>query len=67
MRLLAGVTNELTDRIKAGDLIKQLARDLNGKGGGRADFAQGGGRDVSALPQALDAIKTWITTRLEQT
>ena len=62
--LVAGVTNDLTDRVKAGDLISETARKLGGKGGGRADMAQGGGSDVAALPKALDEVKDWVANRL---
>ena len=62
--LVAGVTKDLTDRIKAGDLIREVAPKVGGKGGGRPDMAQGGGTDVSALPAALDAARDWIRSRL---
>ncbi len=48
--LAAGVTNDLTDRVKAGDLMREFAQRLGGKGGGRPDMAQGGGTDVR-LPE----------------
>ena len=51
--LVAGVTKELSGRLKAGDLMKQAAAAVGGKGGGRPDMAQGGGVDVAALDQAL--------------
>lgn len=51
--LVAGVTKELTTRLKAGDLMKQAAAAVGGKGGGRPDMAQGGGVDAGALDAAL--------------
>ena len=61
--LVAGVTAELVDRCKAGDLIAEISTMLGGKGGGRADMAQGGGSDVRALPQALAHVAVWVRTR----
>ncbi|MEO0436288.1 MAG: alanine--tRNA ligase [Pseudomonadota bacterium] len=58
--LIAGVTKDLTNRVKAGDLIREFAGRLGGKGGGRPDMAQGGGSDVAALPAALDAVPVWV-------
>ncbi|MFC6669902.1 DHHA1 domain-containing protein [Marinobacterium aestuariivivens] len=54
--LVAGVTKDLTGRVKAGDLIRELSARVGGKGGGRPDMAQGGGADVAALPAALAAV-----------
>jgi alanyl-tRNA synthetase len=54
--LIAGVTADLTGRVKAGDLIKALAPMVGGKGGGRPDMAQGGGTDAGALAAALDSV-----------
>ena len=51
--LVAGVTKDLSSQLKAGDLMKQAAAKVGGKGGGRPDMAQGGGVDVAALDQAL--------------
>jgi len=51
--LVAGVTQDLTTRFKAGELMKQAAAAVGGKGGGRPDMAQGGGTDVGALDDAL--------------
>jgi len=61
---LAGVTQNLTSKIKAGDIMAQLAPMLGGKGGGRPDLAQGGGSDVSAIPNALTNIRAWISERI---
>ena len=62
--LAAGVTKSLTDKIKAGDLLKSVAIQIDGKGGGRPDFAQGGGNDVAALPKALASVTSWVEERL---
>lgn len=62
--LVAGVTPDATDRIKAGDVIKHFANQLGGKGGGRPDMAQGGGSDVGALPDVLASFPAWIATQL---
>ena len=56
MALVAGVAKALTGQIKAGDMIKELSLKVSGKGGGRADIAQGGGSDVAALPAALNSL-----------
>lgn len=58
--LAAGVTKDLTGQVRAGDLIKELTAKLGGKGGGRPDFAQGGGTDLNALPAALDAVAALV-------
>ena len=55
--LIASVSDELIAKVKAGDLIKILAAATSGKGGGKPSFAQGGGTDVSALPDALAALR----------
>ena len=62
--LLVGVTNNLTDRIKAGDLLKHVAAQVGGKGGGRPDMAQGAASDISALPEALESVYSWVETNL---
>ena len=54
--LVAGVSKELTNKLKAGDIIRELSAKVSGKGGGRPDMAQGGGTDAAALPAALDAL-----------
>ena len=58
--LVAGVTKGETDKIKAGDLLKHVASQIDGKGGGRPDMAQGGGNNPSALPQALESVVSWV-------
>ncbi|QKK02261.1 MAG: alanine--tRNA ligase [Pseudomonadota bacterium] len=64
VRLVAGVTKDLTDRIKAGELVNFVAAQVGGKGGGRPDFAQAGGRDAAALPSALGSVADWLRERL---
>ncbi len=58
--LAAGVTKDLTGQVKAGDLVRELTARLGGKGGGRPDFAQGGGTDIDALPAALAAVQQLV-------
>jgi len=58
--LVAGVTRDLTDRFRAGDLMRDVAPRVGGKGGGRPDLAQGGGSDVAALPAALKRVADWV-------
>ena len=62
--LVAGVTKDLTGRLKAGDLMQHVAAQVGGKGGGRPDLAQGGGPDVGALAVALGSVPEWIAQRL---
>ena len=62
--LIAGVTKDLTGKVKAGDLVNHVARQVGGKGGGRADMAQAGGTDPSALPAALAAVSAWVGERV---
>jgi len=62
---LAGVTQNLTAKIKAGDIMARLAPMLGGKGGGRPDLAQGGGSDTAAISGAIVAIKSWILGTLD--
>lgn len=62
--LAAGVTKDLTDRVKAGDLMREFAQRLGGKGGGRPDMAQGGGSDIAALPEVLKAVPAWVESIL---
>ncbi|WP_111643004.1 alanine--tRNA ligase [Marinimicrobium alkaliphilum] len=61
--LVAGVTKDLTDRFKAGDLMRHVAEQVGGKGGGRPDMAQGGGTDVAALDQALASVISWVEAK----
>ena len=62
--VVGGVTADLTDRIKAGDLVGFVAAQVGGKGGGRPDMAMGGGTDVSALPAAIASVQKWVDERL---
>ncbi|MGM0693720.1 MAG: alanine--tRNA ligase [Pseudomonadota bacterium] len=62
--LIAGVTDDLTGRVKAGELVNHVAAQVGGKGGGRPDMAQAGGSDVTALPGALDSVPAWVEERL---
>ena len=64
VRLAAGVTKDVMDRIKAGDLVNAVASQVGGKGGGRADFAQAGGSDAAALNDALASVPAWIQQQL---
>lgn len=62
--LVAGVTKDLVDRVKAGELMQFVAAQLGGKGGGRPDMAQGGGHNQSALPAAIDSVFNWVAEKL---
>ncbi|MDQ2140188.1 alanine--tRNA ligase [Alcaligenaceae bacterium B3P038] len=62
--LVGGVTPDLVDRIKAGDLVGFVASQVGGKGGGRPDMAMGGGSDVAALPAAIASVRQWVDERL---
>jgi alanyl-tRNA synthetase len=62
--LVAGVTADQTARVKAGELVGSVAAVVGGKGGGRPDFAQAGGTDAAALPQALAGVEAWVRKRL---
>jgi alanyl-tRNA synthetase len=64
VRLAAGVTADLTGRIKAGELVADVAGRVGGKGGGRPDFAQAGGSEPGSLDGALAAIPEWLAARL---
>jgi alanyl-tRNA synthetase len=63
--LVAGVTPDLTDRIRAGEVVGSTAARIGGKGGGRADFAQAGGNDPAALPEALAAVKAFVQAKMQ--
>ncbi|MEE3653049.1 MULTISPECIES: alanine--tRNA ligase [unclassified Brenneria] len=62
--LISGVTKDLTDRVKAGELVGFVAQQVGGKGGGRPDMAQAGGSDIAALPAALASIESWVADKL---
>ncbi|HAO3188359.1 alanine--tRNA ligase [Escherichia coli] len=63
--LIAGVSKDVTDRVKAGELIGMVAQQVGGKGGGRPDMAQAGGTDAAALPAALASVKDWVSAKLQ--
>jgi alanyl-tRNA synthetase len=62
--LIAGVTSDLTAKVKAGELVNHVAQQVGGKGGGRADMAQAGGSNPSALPGALQSVRGFVEQRL---
>jgi alanyl-tRNA synthetase len=64
--LIAGVTKDVTDKVRAGDLVAHVASQIGGKGGGRPDMAQGGGTQPEHLPAALNSVSDWVKLQLEQ-
>ena len=62
--LIAGVTQDMTSKLKAGELVNHVARQVGGKGGGRPDMAQAGGSDPSGLHEALKSVEGWVRERL---
>jgi alanyl-tRNA synthetase len=64
--LVAGVTQDVTNKVKAGDLMGYVAGQLGGKGGGRPDMAQGGGTNIAALEDALTSVVPWVKSQLGQ-
>ena len=64
VNLIAGVTDNLTDRVKAGDLIGFVAAQVGGRGGGRADMAQAGGTEPASLPDAMKSVAAWLEEQL---
>ena len=62
--LIAGVTADLTAKVKAGELVNFVAQQVGGKGGGRADMAQAGGTDPTKLSAALDSVRDWVKQRI---
>lgn len=62
--LIAGVSKDMTGKVKAGELVAMLAEQVGGKGGGRPDMAQAGGTNSQALPQALAGVEAWVTAKL---
>jgi len=62
--LIAGVTDDLTGKVKAGELVNYVAQQVGGKGGGRPDMAQAGGTDATKLAGALQSVKPWVEQRL---
>ena len=62
--MIAGVTSDLTAKVKAGELVNMVAQQVGGKGGGRPDMAQAGGTDPAKLPEALASVAAWVGARL---
>jgi alanyl-tRNA synthetase len=62
--LIAGVTNDLTGKVKAGELVNFVAQQVGGKGGGRPDMAQAGGTEPAKLAAALQSVKAWVEQRV---
>ena len=62
--LIAGVTADLTAKLKAGDLVNYVAQQVGGKGGGRPDMAQAGGTDAAKVPAPLGSVRQWVEQRL---
>jgi alanyl-tRNA synthetase len=62
--LIAGVTADLTGKLKAGELVNFVAQQVGGKGGGRPDMAQAGGTQPAAVPAALASVKAWVGSKL---
>lgn len=62
--LVAGVTKDLTSKVKAGELVNLVAQQVGGKGGGRPDLAQAGGTDIDALPMAIESVEPWLVEYL---
>jgi alanyl-tRNA synthetase len=61
----ASVSKDLADRVRAGDIIKELSSAVGGKGGGRPDFAQGGGGDPAKWDEGIDRVRALIQKKLE--
>jgi alanyl-tRNA synthetase len=61
--LIAGVSSDLTAKVKAGELVNFVAQQVGGKGGGRPDLAQAGGTDPANLPRALASVREWVEQR----
>jgi alanyl-tRNA synthetase len=62
--LVAGVAGSASGRVKAGELLSEIAGRIGGKGGGRPDLAQGGGEDGPALRSALADVEAWVGARI---
>ena len=62
--LIAGITPDLTAKLKAGELVNFVAQQIGGKGGGRADMAQAGGTEPAKLPAALASVRAWVEQKL---
>ena len=66
VNLVAGVSKEVTDRVKAGELVNMVAEQVGGKGGGRPEMAMAGGSQPENLSVALDSVQPWLEARLLQ-
>jgi alanyl-tRNA synthetase len=64
--LIAGVTADLTAKVKAGELVNFVAQQVGGKGGGRSDMAQAGGTEPAKLPAALASVQAWVQQKLSR-
>jgi Alanyl-tRNA synthetase len=64
VNLIAGVTKNLINKVKAGELVNFVASQVGGKGGGRPDMAQAGGDNPENLQQALDSVNAWLQDKL---
>ena len=64
VQLAAGVTQDATSKVKAGELVNFVAQQVGGKGGGKPDMAMAGGTDAKGLPVALASVLTWVTERV---
>jgi alanyl-tRNA synthetase len=62
--LAAGVTADLTAKLKAGDLVNFVAQQVGGKGGGRPDMAMAGGTEPAKVPAALASVSSWVEGKL---
>jgi alanyl-tRNA synthetase len=62
--MVVGVSKDLTDKVRAGDLVNMIAAQVGGKGGGRPDMAMAGGVDASGIPAAIASVKPWVHERL---
>jgi len=62
--LIAGVTADVTAKVKAGELVNVVARKVGGKGGGRPDMAQAGGNNPAELDSALASVPAWVREQL---
>ena len=64
VNLVAGVSKDLIDKVKAGELVNLVAEQVGGKGGGRPDMAMAGGNDIGAVPGALNSVTPWLEGKL---
>ena len=64
VQIAAGVTNDSTAKVKAGELVNFVAQQVGGKGGGKPDMAMAGGSDAAGVPAALKSVQAWVAERL---